>query len=289
MGQDVTEFALRAARTRLHRLCGAAFIAVLASTGCLVGKTVSGTVTDFETGRGIQGATIRAAQHGWGISNGNLVWDKDYSSFATTDEQGRFTIGYRRGSSANLWAESPGYQRFQAWYPRNANATIRLKRRIAGLKALPSGFLRLGRKTDGSYYGWDFAAGQLATTADEADIYPTSAEPESKGNMRIRARGAGGIRFVPSAELGVDNMFLVYTDTAPASGYEPSAELDFESEGGIYFVRTRDGTHYAKFEFIPTAFFMESGPDIARDLSLHYVYNPDGTRDLRYQTIGPTQ
>ena len=258
-------------------------------TGCLIEKTVSGTVTDFETNHPIHGATIRAAQHGWGISNGTLVWDKDYSSHATTDEQGRFTIGYRRGSSANLWAESPGYQRFQAWYPRNATARIRLKRRTEGLKAFPSGFLRLGRKTDGSFYGWDFASGQLTTTADEADIYPTSAEPGSKGNMRIRASGAGGIRFVPRAELGVDNMFLVYTDTAPAYGYEPSAELDFESEGGIYFVRTRDGTHYAKLEFIPTAFFMETGPDIARDLSLHYVYNPDGTRDLKYQTVGATQ
>ena len=107
--------------------------------------------------------------------------------------------------------------------------------------------------------------------------------------MRIRAAGEGGIRFVAREELGVDNMFLIYTDTAPLDGYESTAELDFDSDGGIYFVKTRDGEQYAKFEFIPTAFAMESATDIARDLSLHYVYNPDGSRDLRYQGIGSSR
>jgi hypothetical protein len=157
------------------------------------------------------------------------------------------------------------------------------------LKSLPSGFLRLGQKTDGSLYGWDFSSGALTATADDADIFPESVEPGSRGNMLLRVSGGGGIRFVSREELGVDNMFLVYTDTAPADGYETTAELDFKSNGGIYFVRTRDGQHFAKFEFIPTAFAMESAPDIARDLSLHYVFNPDGTRELRYQGIGSTR
>jgi hypothetical protein len=256
---------------------------------CLAEKHVSGKVTDFETDRPIQGATIRAAQHGWGISNGSLVWDKDYSTYTETDAAGAFTIGYRHGQSVNLWVEHQGYQRFQGWYPKNASVRVRLKQRIEGLKALPSGFLRLGQKTDGSYYGWDFATGRLATSADGADVFPESVELGSRGNMRLRVSGDGGIRFVSREELGVDHMFLIYTDTAPAVGYQATAELDFESDGGIYFVKTRDGEHYAKFEFIPTAFAMESAPDIARDLSLHYVYNPGGTRDLRYQGIGSSR
>jgi len=275
--------------TGLRVFSSLALLTLLGCSGCLWEKHVSGTVADFETNRPIEGATIRAAQYGWGWSNGSLVWDKDYSTYTRTDSAGAFTIGYRHGSSANLWAEHQGYQRFRSWYPRNAEVRIRLKQRIEGLKALPSGFLRLGQKTDGSYYGWDFANGRLATTLDEADIYPESVEPGSRGNMRLRVSGAGGIRFVSREELGVDNMFLIYTDTAPADGYAATAELDFGSDGGIYFVRTRDGEHYAKFEFIPTAFAMESAPDIARDLSLHYVHNPDGTRNLRYQGIGPTR
>ncbi len=231
--------------TGLRACWGLAVLLLLSCAGCLTEKHVSGTVTDFETDRPIEGATIRAAQHGWGLSNGNLVWDKDYSTYTTTDSAGSFTIGYRHGSSVNLWVEHQGYQRFQSWYPRSANVRIRLKQRIEGLKALPSGFLRLGQKTDGSYYGWDFATGRLAPTADDADIYPESVEPGSRGNMRLRASGAGGIRFVSREELGVDNLFLIYTDTAPLDGYESAAELDFASDGGIYFVRTRDGQHSA--------------------------------------------
>ena len=275
--------------TRLRALSGLAILALLSSTGCLTEKYVSGRVTDFETNRPIQGATIRAAQHGWGLSNGSLVWDKDYSTYTSTDERGAFTVGYRRGSSVNLWVVHQGYQRFQMWYPKNADVHIRLKRRIEGLRALPSGFLRLGQKTDGSLYGWDFSSGRLAATPDTADIFPESVESGSRGNMRLRTSGDGGIRFVSREELGVDNMFLIYTDTAPLDGYQPTAELDFGSNGGIYFVRTRDGQHFAKFEFIPTAFAMEAAPDIARDISLHYVYNPEGMRDLRYQGIGSSR
>jgi hypothetical protein len=278
---------VRSSKPRI--VSGFALLALLSSGGCLTEKHVSGRVTDFETNQPIAGATIRAAQHGWGFNNGNLVWDKDYSTYTTAEEGGGFTIGYRFGSSVNLWVEHQGYQRFQSWYPHNADVRIRLKQRTEGLKALPSGFLRLGEKTDGSYYGWDFSSGRLATTVDHADIFPESLEHGSRGNIRIRSSGDGGIRFVPREELGVDNMFLIYTDTAPADGYETTAELDFGSNGGIYFVRTRDGQHFAKFEFIPTAFAMESEPDIARDLSLHYIFNPDGTRDLRYQGIGSTR
>jgi hypothetical protein len=59
-------------------------------------------VTDFETNRPIPGATIRAAQHGWGINIESLVWGKDYSTYTTIDSAGAFTIGYRHGTSANL-------------------------------------------------------------------------------------------------------------------------------------------------------------------------------------------
>lgn len=55
--------------------------------------------------------------------------------------------------------------------------------------------------------------------------------------------------------------------------------------GGVLFVNTRDD-RYAKIEFYPDAFFMESAPDILRDLSLRYVYDPDGSRDLRFQEAG---
>lgn len=258
---------------------GAALL--LSSTSC--GGSIEGVVTDYETGEPIRGATVTALQHGWGVSNGQLVWDKDKSVSVETDEAGTFAVGFRSWSGVRLRSRAPGYQRFEASWARGDHSEIRLKRRVEGARPLPGGFLRLGIREDGTMYGWDFSTGEVATSPEEADLFPVSVDRDARGTITFRATGAGGLRFVSREELGVDAQFLVYTDVAPEDGYTMTAVIDFSSEGGVFFVRTRDGERFAKFAFTPSAFAQMLDPGVARDLALQYVYNPDGSRDLLYQ------
>lgn len=269
---------------RATRLLGALAAGVI-TQGCTIERTVTGAVFDYETGVPIGGAEVTAVQHGWGFSSGSLVWDKDKSTTVTTDAEGRFSARYRWASTVRLRVRTPGYQRFETYYGAGDTVRIRLKERLADAPVLPSGFLRLGLRTDGTFYGWDFSRGEIAESADEADILPVRMGEGNRDPITIRAGGDGGILFVPRSELGVDAMFLVYSDEAPAEGYRDEAVLDFASEGGIYFVRTRDGEHYAKFAFTPSGFGATVEADVTRDLSLHFVHDPDGSRRLLYQTI----
>lgn len=269
---------------RATRLLGALAAGVI-TQGCAIERTVTGAVVDYETGVPIGGAEVTAVQHGWGFSSGSLVWDKDKSTMVATDAAGRFVAPFRWASSVRLRARAPGYQRFEAYYAAGDTVRIRLKERVADAPVLPSGFLRLGLRTDGTFYGWDFSRGAIASSAEGADILPVRMGEGSRDAITIRAGGAGGILFVPRSELGVDAMFLVYSDEAPEEGYEAEAVIDFGSEGGIYFVRTGDGEHYAKFAFTPSGFGQTVEADVTRDLSLHFVFAPDGSRRLLYQTI----
>jgi hypothetical protein len=257
-------------------------VALTVLTGAC-GGTVEGRVSDFATGEPVEGATITAVEHGWGISDGQVVWDKDKSTSVRSDALGAFRLDFRTGSSVHLRASASGYQRFEASYGGTERPHIKLKRRVEGEPRLPDGFLRLGIREDGTMYGWDFSSGRTADSPDNADIFPVSMEEDARGAITFRAAGAGGIRFVSAEELGVDDMFLVFSDQAPSDGYTTTAVIDFSSEGGVYFVRTRDGEHYAKFAFTPHAFAQTLDPGVVRDLSLHYVYDPAGSRDLLYQ------
>ncbi len=259
-------------------------VCMLASGGCRFEKQISGQVTDYATGEPLQGAVVSTAQTGWGVSRGSLVWDKTHVTQTRTDSTGDFTIHYRVGDSARLAVDLDGYQHYQSWYAPNARILVRLKRLLQDYEPLPQGFLRLGQFVDGSYYGWSFSRAGVADAAG-ADLIPDQLEPSTRGSMRLRAPEAGGIRYVTREALGVDDQFLSYTDSAPSDDYQRSVALDFRSGGGVLFVRTRDD-RYAKIEFYPDAFFMESSPDIRRDLTLRYVYNPNGSRDLHFQESG---
>jgi hypothetical protein len=262
--------------------CSLLAAALVAAAACRSAKTITGGVYDFDSARPLGHVPVRVVQSGWGVSGGGLVWDKEYVSTDTTDAKGAFRVRYRVGGSANVIVAMAGYNEFRHGYEPASEIRIRLKAIAADAKVLPTGFLRLGEYVDGRVYGWDFASAQLTTTADGADLIPDSIATGDRGFMRIRAPGKGGIRFVAQAALGVDGQFLVYSGSAPDTGYLPVADLDFAGDGGVYFVRTRDGAHYAKFEFTPSAIGWTAARDIRRDLMLRYVYNPTGSPDLRH-------
>jgi hypothetical protein len=65
--------------------------------------------------------------------------------------------------------------------------------------------------------------------------------------------------------------------------YGKRPQLDFTGRGGLVFVRTRDGVHYAKFELTPQAFGSFLDHDAKRDAALGYVYGPGGSRYLPFE------
>lgn len=262
---------------------GLSVAACVLFASCRSFKSVSGRVSDYDTHASLAGAEVRANQTGWGIgSNGGIVWDKSYVTRAVTDASGAYTLTFRVGSVANLTAALPGYSGYRDHAVASATVNIRLKRRPDRPAHLPSGLMRLGLHRDGSTYGWRFDSAATVATCDEADLVPSRMRAADSTPVELRACGQGGLRFVSAEELGVSNVFLVYADSAPAAGYAESAMLDFSGAGGVLFVRTRDGQHFAKVEFQPNGFGGQLGPGVVRDLSLRYVYNPDGTRDLTF-------
>lgn len=273
----------RLARLRAIIAQWSVIIVAAGSCGCQFPHELRGQVIEFGNGRPVAGATVTARAHGWGLSQGSLVWDKDKSVRVESGSDGRFHLSHRSGSSVELWVEKAGFVRYSHWYPSDAVVEIKLRRSDPKLARLPTGFLALGLFTSGQFYGWSFALNQQVSSADQADLLPEFMEQDIRGRVVVRALGNGGIQFVPSSQLGVDSHFLVYSDEAPPDGYQATAVLDFRSEGGIYFVRTRDGRHFAKFEFTPSGFGSRADRGIRRDLQLRFVYNPDGSRRLPFQ------
>ncbi|HSQ32743.1 MAG TPA: hypothetical protein VLN49_22965 [Gemmatimonadaceae bacterium] len=225
---------------------------------------------------------VFAYQSGWGIDGGQLIWDKSFPTRAVTGPTGDFVLHYRVGSSARLGIDLPGYNQFRAFSGPWKRVDIRLKRLLPPHDRLPGGEARFGLREDGRLYGWSFDRKAIASSCADADVIPAHVDRETRGQVLLTACGSGGLRYIPAETLGVRDQFLVYADSAPADGYTNQLLLDFSGRGGIVFVRTRDGSHYAKFAFTPFAFGGFMDPGVVRDVSFTYVYDPGGGRYLPY-------
>jgi hypothetical protein len=255
-------------------------VALLALSACRTSKTITGTIVDYDTRQPIAGATIRISQTGWGRSNGSVVWDKTFDTTAASDSAGAFVATYSVGSSAHLSAWADGFSEFEQWYEPGAHVAIRLKRREPGYTPLPSGVAQVGVSGAGAPMGWIFASRATTTSVTDADVIPSGPIGDITKALTLSAPGAGGLRFVSARDLGVDGEPMIYSGDAPASGYVSSIALDFSGPGGVMFVRTHDGAHYAKIAFTPNGLGSMSNPDGVRALLLPYVYNPSGDRRL---------
>ncbi len=251
-------------------------------------KQIEGRVVDFKTGLPLADVTIYADQSGWGFSDGQLLQNKKYRTRAFTDREGRFKIRYRVGSSANLQAGLDGYLTYHSSYPAGRQLELRLKAEQLQEQPLPNGFLRLGKQTNGHFYGWSFQLAKVARQSTVADLFPKQLATEEKNQLHLQTTGKGGLLFLPQTRIGVDNLFLLFCDSAPEEGYQQQVVLDLNGRGGILFVRTSDGRHYAKIEISPQTLQPSDIPGEARDITFRYVYNPTGSRNLLYQGEGPT-
>ena len=72
-------------------------------------KTIEGRITDCSNS-GLANVEVKVWERGWGIDNGQLVWDKDYIYSGTSDSNGYFSVVYKRGGiDAKLVVRKDGY------------------------------------------------------------------------------------------------------------------------------------------------------------------------------------
>lgn len=249
-----------------------------AAASCRLERSIAGEVADYDTHQPIAGVTVSIAQSGWGWSDGSLVWDKSYETRTTSDAAGAFVARYQVGSSAHLHAWIEGFNEFEGWYDAGAHASIRLKRLAPA--SLPLRLAHLGVAEDGAPVGWNFTEGRAESNAAIADVIPTGSVADVTKALTLSA--PGGLRFISTRDLGVEDDSMIYVDAAPDAGYTATLALDFAGPAGVIVIRTRDGGHYAKLSFTPNGLGSETGRGAAKALLLNYVYNPSGGRALPF-------
>jgi hypothetical protein len=240
-------------------------------------RNVDGRVVDHASGRPVAGAVVTLTSRGWGISDGELVWDKAFATHTVSDAGGRFRARVR-GDGVRVAAEADGYVPYGGWLEER-QAELRLQpRRVTSLD-LVHGFLEVGVR-GGVAYGWVLAEARATTARDSADIFPQVVP--AGGDAELLLRAPGGIAFVSSEAIGLVDDPLVYADEAPARGYAAARRVR-PGETGIFFVRARDG-RFAKLAANPLV--LGSTREAAagtRGYRFEYVYNPWAGTELAYR------
>jgi hypothetical protein len=270
----VSPLASLASLARLARLAPASLLAA-----CLpVAQGVEGRVVDHATGRPVAGAAVTLTGRGWGLSDGELVWDKDYAARTHADAAGRFRARVR-GGSVRIAVDADGYLRYGGFLD-GRSAELRLQPLRATNPALRRGLLDVGQR-DGVPYGWVLAEARTTTVRDSADIF-ARVVPGAGGQTEVVLQAPEGIRFLPATEFGPVDDPLVYVNEAPLTGYAASLRVR-PGGSGVLVVRARDG-RFAKLHANPS--MLGSAREAAagtRGFRFQYVYNPEPGRDLTWQ------
>ena len=180
---------------------------VLLLAGCTAPpRRIDGRVVDHASGRPVAGAVVTMTGQGWGVRDGQLVWDKDFASYAVSDAGGRFRARVR-GGGVRVAAEADGYVRYGGWLGEDRE--LRLQPRRATSPDLVHGFLEVGVR-GGVPYGWVLAEARATTVRDSADLFPQMGPADSDAELALLA--PGGIAFVSAVVFGLVDDPLVYVD-----------------------------------------------------------------------------
>ena len=258
----------------------------LAGSGCFGDRFIEGQVIDYETRQPVAGVRVILQQTGWNFS-GSITWDHTYTFESVSDAQGNFRVVYDVGTSARVKTEKEGYVRFRGWFEPGSTVVLQIKSKDPAYVRPEFGVLKLGIRGF-QPFGWMFSEKRITFNPDEADVFPQFDSSFDRKNIGLATVGGGGLHFVSEEKLGIRFDHLVYTDQAPANGYTDSVRMDFNQKlAGVFFVRHRDGRHHAKFLFNPRAYGTEGGErDYKKGnwaLMLEYVYNPEPSRNLRFE------
>ena len=186
---------------------------------------VSGDVRDASTNRPVAGAEVEVTTSGWGMRDGGLVWDKDYSYRATTGGDGKFRAKGVDGGH-RLAVRAPGYPALQTSLCSRSPMTVYVGGAFDGGDLGKQ--LSTGTNAAGARIGWRFAG--KGTQVPDADADLVALDLGSADNHTTKLHAPLGTAFRP----GTGN-----PPRAPQSGYATDRVIDM-LECGWLFVRTRD-------------------------------------------------
>jgi hypothetical protein len=266
------------------------FLLVLILSGCRSEKTINGVVIDYDTNEAVADALVTTERIGWGRSNGQIVWDKIYTEQTVTDRRGEFSIRSTFADSVIVNVQKEGYVHYQGWHAINMPVNIKIKQAGIDDVSLPLNILEIGMQKS-QPYGWIFAEKRKTFDPDEADIFPVFGQRSEHPEITLQVMGNGGIQVLWARDLGITSDFLVYPDMASEEGYTRTVAVRFKPKVAentqIFFIRTRDGQHYAKGYFNPASYTTVGSEQDAQQgtwgILLEYVYNPDKSRSLPYR------
>jgi hypothetical protein len=275
--KEVSSIVLLKASQRLATRHKSVWIAGLAAALLVLGSvfallrfaTIYGRVISANSKQPIQGAMIY-------IHSGMPYEEDGINTYATTDADGKFMANARGEVHIRVW--KPGY----ALRVINTGYLVTALRReiIIEVRELTSTNLVLEHPEIydlSATNGFSFVRGAPVNgDAHDADIVIVPDQVNKTAAM-IEGRGEGGILFQPYGEK-VD---FYNSPEAPQTGYRESVRVN-DLRPGIYFVKTRDGKHYAKLSL---TVYVAEAPNGARYLDLKqsklwWAYQPDGSRNL---------
>lgn len=187
---------------------------------------VSGEVRDAASDRPIANAEVEVTTSGWGVRDGGLVWDKEYSYRARSGPDGRFRIEGVDGGH-RLTVSAAGYPLVQTSLCTRSPITVYIGGPFDGADFGKN--LLLGAGADGTRMGWRFSDGGRTVPQGGAEL--AVGRLPSAGNAVTSFRAPFGMVF----RAGTGNPPL-----APETGYATNRTLDLLSDCGWLFVRTRD-------------------------------------------------
>lgn len=230
---------------------------------------LSGRVLDGEKGVGVAEARISVGSPGHG-------------SETRSAEGGRFRMRYRsRGAESNeVRVRADGFAAYRrSGIPRHS-FDVKLERLPERYWSIRNGMIPLN-VGKGQVVGWrDFLDFESDGPGDSTVADVIVRFDMNNAIATVRSRGAGGVAFVPLRAIddGVD--VAGRGCLAPRQGYERLLSLDVSSPDGLVFVRTRDGSHYARFEILTFQLKDAKNYDLGSQMHWRYWYNPEGGRGL---------
>jgi hypothetical protein len=223
-------------------------------------RVLTGEVVEHPNGAGVAQAKVWIVRGKGGLS---WSWMGSHTTDSTrTDALGRYRLRYALpgGGTGRLYCSKPGYAPFHLKHVPESPLTIRIARLSSDARDVTDSQIHIRTGYGEIRSVWDFAENRMAWKADttHGGTYALDLDSadvafdwtvNSDTTIQIRSFGQGGVLFVPRANYPANADLGALLCIAPEDGYAQAVRIHPRVGSGFCFVRTRDGSHYARFEF----------------------------------------